>query len=191
MGFIMRVFLNFKMIGLLLFSHLTFADFSIQDAKTHLVNDVYMLDAKFNYALTKGTIEALQNGVSLTLELNIVIERERRYWWNEEIATLKQRYELKYQALSKQYALKHLNTGIQGTFPSLEAALAHISEIKNYPMLDQHLIKYEDEIYWVYLQIRLDIESLPISLRLTAYLSSQWRLSSDWYLCPLQASKDG
>ena len=44
----------------------------------------------------------------------------------------------------------------------------------------------DDETYWVYLQIRLDIESLPVSLRPVAYLSPQWRLNSDWYLCPLQ-----
>jgi hypothetical protein len=204
----MRVFLrknplilpfNFKRGGmmlmglcLLLLSNITFAQFSIEHAEIHLVDDVYMLDADLHYKLSEELIEALQNGVSLTLRLTIKVERERSYWWDESIATLKQGYELKYYALGKQYKLKHLNTGIQETFGSLDAALSRLNKLKDLPLLDKYLIE-NDEIYWVYLQIHLDIESLPVPLRPIAYMSSQWRLSSDWYLCPLQLqkSKDG
>ncbi|MCK5717250.1 MAG: DUF4390 domain-containing protein [Thiomargarita sp.] len=170
---------------LLLVSHVAVANFSIQQATTHLVNNVYLLDAQFNYELTEKAIEALHNGVALTLVLTMVIERER-YLWNEEITTLKQRYEFKYHVLSKQYILKYLNTGIQEHFQNLKSALSHISTLKDYPLLDQYLIKHKEDTYWISLQIHLDIESLPIPLRPIAYLSSKWRLSSDWYLCPLQ-----
>jgi len=177
--------LNWLCLLLLLSNSVSSAGFSITKAKTHLLDDVYLLNATFNYQLSEVTIDALQNGVALTLVLNIVIERERSYLWDKTIATLEQSYELTYSALSKQYVLKYLNTGIQETFPSLNEIFTRISQLNDFPLLDKHLIE-KNETYVVSLQIELDIESLPISLRPIAYLSSQWRLSSLWYLCPLE-----
>lgn len=176
-----------KLIGLclLLLSHLTFATFSINDAKTHLVDEVYVLNAKLSYTLTETVVEALQNGIALPLRLTIVIERDRWYLWDEKIATLKQRYQLKYYAFRKQYVIKYLNTGIQKTFDNLNIALTHLGQLEDFPLLDKHLIK-DNERYWVHLHTYLDIESLPVPLRPIAYLSSQWRLNSNWFLCPLQ-----
>ncbi|OAD18754.1 proline rich signal peptide protein [Candidatus Thiomargarita nelsonii] len=168
---------------LLLFSKITFAHFSIQQAQTRLVDEVYVLNAEFDYNFTGVVIDALQNGVSLSLRLNIRIERERAYWWNETITILKQSYDLKYYALSRQYVLKYSNR--QENFSSLNAVLSRLNKLKNFPLVDKHSIE-NDQTYWVYLQIYLDIESLPVPLRPIAYLSSQWRLSSDWYLCPLK-----
>ena len=171
---------------LLLLSSKTFAQFSIEHAQTHLVDNVYLLNAKLNYGLTDVAIEAMQNGVSLTLVLMIKLEQEREYLWNKEITTLKQRYELQYYALRRQYVLKYLNTGIQETFGSLQDTLTRLGILTDFPLIDQHLVKYHPVNYRVYLQTHLDIESLPVPLRPIAYLSSQWRLSSNWYLCPLQ-----
>ena len=190
MVFIMPVFLKqfnlCLLLVLLLVSHSVFsAGFIITKAKTHLLDDVYLLDATFDYQLTEVNIDALQNGVVLSLILSIVIERERSYLWDEKIASLEQSYELKYSALSKQYILKYKNTGIQETFPSLNDILSRINKVRDFPLLDKHLIE-NNQSYIVSLQIELDIESLPISLRPIAYLSSEWRLSSDWYLCPLE-----
>jgi hypothetical protein len=172
-------------IGLFWLSQVTYAELSIHYAKTRLVDEVYVLDAQISYDLTEVTRDALQNGISLTLVLTMVIERDRWYLWNEEIATLKQRYQVKYYTLSDQYVVEYLNTGIEETFGSLNAALIRLGQLDSFPLLDQHLTQ-PDKRYWVYLQTHLDIESLPVPLRPIAYLSSQWRLSSNWYLCPLE-----
>ncbi|MEN8215657.1 MAG: DUF4390 domain-containing protein [Pseudomonadota bacterium] len=193
----MRVLLRKPLTGLclLLLSNISLAQFSIQHAETRLVDEVYVLDANLHYKFTEVIIEALQNGVSLTLRLTIMVERERGYWWNERIATLKQGYELKYYALSRQYELKELNSDKQETnsdkqetFGQLNDVLSRLNKLKDFPLIDKHLIE-NDETYKVHLQTHLDIESLPVPLRPIAYLSSQWRLSSEWYLCPLQPLK--
>ncbi|RKZ38231.1 MAG: hypothetical protein DRQ49_14880, partial [Gammaproteobacteria bacterium] len=72
---------------LLLDVSVAFANFSISDAKTRLVDEMYLLDAKLNYNLTEVTIDALQNGIALNLRLTVLIERERWYLWDERIAT--------------------------------------------------------------------------------------------------------
>lgn len=172
-------------LGLLGLSNLVYGDFSINYAQTRLVDNLYLLDAKLHYKLPEVPLEALQNGVALTFVLTIIVERERWYMWDEQIAILKQRYQLKYHAFSKQYVLTYLNTGIQVTFSTLEAILIQLGQLEDFPLLDKHLVS-ENEVYWVHLQTYLDIESLPVPLRPIAYLSSQWRLSSNWYLCPLQ-----
>jgi hypothetical protein len=176
------ILIGLSLLGL---SKLAYGDFSISYAQTRLVDNLYLLDAKLHYELPAVPLEALQNGVALTFVLIMVVERERWYMWDERIAVLKQRYQLKYHAFSKQYVLTYLNTGIQKTFSTLEAILIQLGQLEDFPLLDKHLVA-KNEVYWVHLQTYLDIESLPVPLRPIAYLSSQWRLSSNWYLCPLQ-----
>jgi hypothetical protein len=187
----MHVYLknNWKLIlilYLLIYSNVCMANFSINYAKLDLINKIYVLNANISYKLTETAKEALHNGISLVLVLNVNIQRDRAYLWDKTIANLKLRYEIKYLALSRQYVLKYLNTGITETFLNLSAALHRLGNIKNYPLMDKHIIN-TTSIYWVYLKVSLDIESLPIVLRPIAYLSSEWHLNSDWYLCPLKA----
>lgn len=190
----MHVYLNkfnWKLIivlYLLIYSNSSVADFSINYAKTNLINNIYVLNANMKYKLTETAKEALHNGISLILVLNISIQRDRAYLWDKTIAKLKFKYEIKYLVLSRQYILKYLNTGITETFLNLPAVFNRLGKIKDYPLIDKHIINTKAN-YWVYLKVSLDIESLPIALRPIAYLSSEWHLNSDWYLCPLKAQK--
>ena len=49
--------------------------------------------------------------------------RQRRYWLDETVATLEQRYELVYHALSERYLVRNLNSGEQASYATLDAAL--------------------------------------------------------------------
>ncbi len=180
--------LKWLLLILSLISEPSFADFSIHHAKTRLVDHVYLLDAQISYRLTDKVIDALSNGITLPIVLTIKVKRDRWYIWDETIAELEQRYQIKYYSLSEQYAIKHLNTGILQTFPTLDIALAYLGNLIDFPLLDAHLVK-SNGVYWVYLQAYLDIEALPVPLRPVAYLTAQWRLTSDWYQCPLSTTK--
>jgi hypothetical protein len=154
--------------------------FSVRNAKTELVGEVYRLDAELEYAFSKAALTALGNGVTLTLVLDIEVYLPRRYMWDEDVATLEQRYEVQYQALGDQYLLRNLNSGSQFVYPSLSAALASIETIERLPIIDSHLLD-PDEHYMVRVRSRLDIDALPVPLQLKAYVSSDWWLSSGWY----------
>lgn len=131
--------------------------------------------------------DALNNGVSIPLVLSIEVKRERWYIWDEKVASLKQYYQLKYYALSRQYVIYYQNTGFQKAFSTLEATLNYLGELVDFPLLDKTLVNSEEN-YLVYLKIYLDIEALPVPLRPIAYFSAQWRLASEWFTCPLQPS---
>ncbi|WP_161575445.1 DUF4390 domain-containing protein [Beggiatoa leptomitoformis] len=168
----------------LLFSPHVYAEFAIKHADTQLNNDVYQLNAQLSYALTPEVIEALNNGVVITLELAIDVQRVRSFWWDNTVASLRQRYQLRYYPLSQQYVVLYLNTGIQETFLTLTAALNALGNLKEFPLLDKTLVQSSNH-YQVYLQLRLDIEALPAPLRPIAYFSSGWRLDSEWFICDL------
>jgi hypothetical protein len=154
--------------------------FQVREARTLLVDEVYRLDAEIEHTLSEAALEALQNGVPLTIEIEIEVYRLRWLLWDEKVASLSQRYRLQYHALSRQYLVTNLNSRAQQNFRSRHAAVEAIGTIGDFPMLDKRLLQ-SDERYVARLRTRLDIESLPSPLRLLAYLSSDWRMRSDWY----------
>lgn len=159
--------------------------FTVLHADTTLVDGVYLLNAQVDYPLSEAIVGALHSGVMLTLLLEIEVERERTLLWDAELTSLSQRYELRYHALTRQYLVKNLSTGVQQAFPTQEAALAALGEIKDVPLLDEHLL-IPGANYSARLRARLDHSSLPAPLRLTALLSPAWQTSSVWYTWPLQ-----
>jgi len=154
--------------------------FTIENANTALVNQVYNLNASLKYTFSKEALSALDNGVSLFLVLDIEVIRPRRYLWDEDIATLAQRYEIKYLALTNQYLLANTNSGSKHVYHSLDDALSTLEHIENLPIIDAHLLDKEEH-YKVQVRSHLDIDSLPVPLRLKAYFSGNWWLTSGWY----------
>lgn len=159
-------------------------DFFINGIHTEVKEGVYLLDADIDYRFSEEALRALSNGVPLTIQLTIEIERVRNWWLNAEVATLEQRYSLQYHALSHQYLLRNLNSGAFYSFPHYPAAVKALGSLRELPLLDSKLILGEEQ-YKVSMQAKLDIEALPSPLRPVAYITPAWRLKSDWYTWPL------
>jgi hypothetical protein len=158
--------------------------FAVEQASTELVDSVYRLNADLDYRLTRPMLHALHNGVALTLVLQIEVYRAREYWWNETIASLEQRYEIQYQALTEQYLVHNLNSDLQDSYSSLELALHSLGRVRELPVIDAHLVETEEQEESLYrIRIRLDLDSrrLPVPLQLRSYVYDEWRVGSDWY----------
>lgn len=160
------------------------AGFQVTGADTRLVKGVYHLDARIEYDFSEATMEALRNGVPLTIQLQMEVLRRRDWLWDETVASLQQRFRLEYHALARQYLVTNLNSGALHSFPTQGTALEYLGRINGFPFLDKSLL-HDGERYYARLRARLDIEALPAPLRLTAYLSKNWRLTSEWYVWPL------
>ncbi len=161
------------------------ARFSVLHADSTLVDGVYVLNAQVDYQLTDAMQQALQSGVTLTLQVEVEVLRERTLLWDDKLAGLTQRYELRYHALTRQYLMKNFNTAVQQAFPTRAAALSALGEIKDVPLLDEQLLT-PGANYSARLRARLDTSNLPAPLRLAAFLSPEWRTASEWYTWPLQ-----
>jgi hypothetical protein len=154
--------------------------FRILRADTRLPNGVYRLDADIDLPLSEPVLEALRSGVALTLVLEMEVLRPRRYWFDEEVASLTQGYRLRYHALSRQFVVTNLNTGAQNNFGTRADALSYIGRLRNFPLIDDQLLA-ENESYLIRLRARLAVEELPPPLQLQARLSRDWQLTTGWY----------
>ena len=155
--------------------------FVIRHAETSLTNKVYQLSANMDYHLNDDVREAIDSGVPLIMVMDIELYKPRKYVWDKEIAELQQRYKLQYHALAEQYIVTNINSGEQQTYHALFSAIESIRDVHDIPIIDAQLLN-ADTSYNLRLRVRLELSSLPVPLRLTAYLNSKWRkLGSEWY----------
>lgn len=156
----------------------------VREARTRLADGVWYVSARIDYRLSREVLDALQNGVSLTFELQAELNELRRWLPDSEVATLRQSYQLSWQPLSQGYLVRNTNTGDQQSFSTLYAALRAIGRVSDLPLIDASLLDPEGR-YEVQLRALLDQEGLPGPLRLIAFWDDGFSLESEWYLCPL------
>ena len=155
------------------------AGFDILSVATRLDGDVYRLNAHIQYRFSEATREALQNGVPLTIVLEMEVRRRRSWGWDETVYALAQRFRLEYHTLSRQYLVSNLNSGERRIFPNRDSALEFMGRMTDFPFLDKGLLA-KNELYEGAMRARLDLDALPTPLRLFAYISDDWRLASAW-----------
>ena len=154
--------------------------FEVRSAATTLSDGVYFLDARVEFRLSSDAREALDAGVPLTVELELMVIRHRRFWPDVETATLRQAYHLEYHALSERYIVKNLNSGDQSTFATLFSALNFLGRIDELPVIDAALLesgsRYDGRI-----RALLDKDDFPGPLQLLAFWRKGWSLESEWF----------
>ena len=158
--------------------------FKVRSATTELADGVHRLDARIDFDFSPEAIDAMENGVALTVAIQMQVLRLARLW-DRPVAEVYARYRIQAHALSRQYLVKNLSTGETNTYRDFGEMSEHIGRLSQYPLLDDHLLE-DDEAYRVRVRAILDLESLPTPLRLLAYLRSAWDLSSDWITWPLE-----
>ncbi|WP_455375534.1 DUF4390 domain-containing protein [Kaarinaea lacus] len=170
------------MTPILLFSGKAQADeFVIHSAELVLTNKVYQLNARMEFEFSKDVQAAIENGVPMVIETEIEFLEPRSYIWDKELASLSQRYQLQFHALTEQYIVRNLNSGAQYTFFSLTAALQKIGNIDHLPLIDEQLlVGKEKDKYYARVRTHLGFDNLPVPLKLNALISRSWWLGSEW-----------
>lgn len=159
--------------------------FAIRTVFTNVQDGVIYMGADVDYELSEIAREALANGVDLTIELQIEVVRDRRFWVDRDVASLLQRYQLSYQPLSERFVTRNLNSGDQLSFGALPAALEYLGKVRDLPLLDDALLK-PGKRYEIRVRAVLDTRDLAGPLRLINFFWGDWRLESEWYEWPLQ-----
>lgn len=160
-------------------------NFTVLLAETDFKNDFYHLDAIFDLQLSHDLEEALHNGVTLSLVINTEVLETRDYLWDRVISSASQRYEFSYNPLTESYLLHNLNSGMRYQMPTLTILISHMSNLVDFPLIEAAQLRDEAE-YYGQVQARVDVESLPVPLRLMAYISDGLDLSSAWQSWPLR-----
>jgi hypothetical protein len=146
---------------------------------------IYALHANVLFKLPQEAQQAIEEGATLNLTLEIVVKRTRHWWLDETVATLEQRYEVMYHAVSERFLVRNLNSGAQSSFATLDAACDSLSSINSLPILDTALIA-PDAMNEVSVRANLDIRTLPRALSLLLFWIKDWHQTSDWYTWTLR-----
>lgn len=158
--------------------------FGVRTAYAQLVEGVYVLNARLQLPLNERVRTALNDGVPLTVVLELEVSRARHYWVDETVAALRQEYQLQYQAVSDRYVVRNLNSGELSSFPDLDAALEQLSRISGLPVLDEALLRpgYRHEFS---LRVTLNLGDMPDTLRVLMFWTDDYHRVSEWYTWPL------
>jgi hypothetical protein len=131
-------------------------------------------------SLSRAAMQAVREGVPISLELDIAVQRRRAWLPDADVAVLAQRWQIQYHALSERYLVNNLNSGQQTSYSSLGAALAALSRVRGLPVLDEALLekgqRYEASVRFV-----AAVEGgLPDAVRLMMFWVD-WKRATQWY----------
>jgi len=166
--------------------------FRVTEIRTQELGGVYRLDARLEARFSSGALEALENGIPLVVELQVQVYGANPWLWDVIVSEQTQRRQIQYHALSRRYLVRNLDSGDQYSFHRREDALLEVGSLVGLPLLESGLLE-AGKSYFVRLRGSLDIESLPTPVRLLAYVSPAWDMSSEWHALPLPppAREDG
>jgi hypothetical protein len=159
--------------------------FEVRSADLDLKDGVYHLNARVDLPVSEAVRRGLAEGVPLTLELDLDVERVRQLLPNSRVAELTQRYHLQYNAVSARYILRNDNSGQQESLGTIDAALEQLSEVRGLPVLDKALLS-ADRRYEASVRAKVDYGSVPFTLRVLMFWVNEWHRESDWYTWTLQ-----
>ena len=159
--------------------------FEVRSADLELKDGVYHLNARMDLPISEAVRRGLVEGVPLTLEVDLDIERVRQLLPNSRVAELTQRYRLQYNAVTARYILRNENSGQQESLGTVDEAIAHLSEVHSLPALDRALIA-ADRRYEGRVRGKIDFGTVPFTLRLLMFWVSDWHRESDWYAWTFQ-----
>ena len=161
--------------------HLTSkGDFQIVSASSYELKEGIAINANLTMNFPDAVVEALENGIPLTIAVEAQVLRERPWWRNIMIKDSRKLFELRYHPLTNVHEVKNIATDERYSFNSRQDAMAVLGTIRGAHLIEnKELIKNNQ--YIAQMRIMLDISHLPPELRQVASLSSSWRLESAWY----------
>jgi hypothetical protein len=148
---------------------------NIRTAELVPIDDNYALNADVDIKFSNEIEQAIIKGFELNFIIEFQLVSPRKYWFDDEIATVRHEVTLSYHALSRQYLL--VQDGQQKTFVTLDEATDELSDISNFKVLKKSDVE-KGGIYKAILLMRLDYKKLPKALQVDALGLDEWKISS-------------
>lgn len=153
---------------------------AVQSAFVSRIDGVYQLNAHVVYPLNDEIRSALRDGVTLSFDLDAVVTRERRYWFNAEISAVTLRRELNWQALTERYVVREANGRDSESFTALDDALKYLGHVEAWPIMVDSQIKDAGE-FRVSVRAGMRRGRLTDALRVILFWTNDWHRESEWY----------
>ncbi|MEY4685596.1 MAG: hypothetical protein RLZ25_2055 [Pseudomonadota bacterium] len=152
----------------------------IQRAQLDIKENRQVVTADIEYRFPPVALRALDEGIPLTFRVRLRIDRIRSWGWPDNLIQDERTIQLRYQPLAKSFQVSDLGSGAALHYTSLASVLDTLSHLRGWsipslPPAD------ENERREASLSFEFDVESLPLPLRLVAYLSPDWTMETPPY----------
>jgi hypothetical protein len=151
----------------------------VRSAYVNVDKGVFLLHSRVEYPVNPAIRNALQDGITLTFDLEARIDRDRRFWFDATIVDLTLRRELTYHAVSDRYVVRETRSGDQQSFATLDEALDYLGKVDAWPVLVEPQLTGGN--YSISVRAGVRRGHLPASLRVMLFWTDDWARVSEWY----------
>lgn len=151
----------------------------VRTAYVNFDHGVIQLYARVQYPLNPAIKEALQDGVTLTFDVEVKVDRVRHFWFDANVVDLTRRRQLAYRVVTDRFVVRDVRTGDQKSFATLKEALAYLGKVDGWPILVEPQLDGGRYIISVRAGVRRG--ELPASLRALLFWTDDWQRVSKWY----------
>lgn len=151
----------------------------VSSAYVNFDNGVIQLYARVQYPLNPAIKKALQDGVTLTFDLEAKVDRVRHLWFDSNIVDLTLQRELAYHVVTDQFVVRDVRSGDEKSFDTLKEALAYLGKVDNWPILVEPQL--DGGRYMISVRAGVRRGKLPASLRALLFWTDDWQRVSKWY----------
>jgi len=155
-------------------------DFEVRSAFIVVERGVLQLNVHVQYPINERIRSALQDGVTLSFDVDLNITRHRRLWWNAGVLETTLRRELTYHAVTDRYVMRNDEGVEEGSFPTLEEAIDRLGRIEDLPVLIESQLHGEGP-WQVAVRAGVRRGRLSDTMRALMFWSDDWHRNSDWY----------
>lgn len=151
----------------------------VSSAYVNFDNGVIQLYARVQYPLNPAIRKALQDGVTLTFDLEAKVDRVRHLWFDSNVVDLTLQRELAYHVVTDQFVVRDVRSGDEKSFDTLKEALAYLGKVDSWPILVEPQL--DGGRYMISVRAGVRRGKLPSSLRALLFWTDDWQRVSKWY----------
>lgn len=151
----------------------------VSSAYVNFDHGVIQLYARVQYPLNPAIREALQDGVTLTFDVEARVDRVRHLWFDANVVDVTLRRELAYHVVTDRFVVRDVRSGDQKSFETLKEALDYLGKVEAWPILVEPQLDGGRYIISVRAGVRRG--KLPASLRALLFWTDDWQRVSKWY----------
>jgi hypothetical protein len=178
MHYCKKIKVIFCVVALVLFSSSVLAEGSslrLRSANLTVYEDDYLLNADAEINFGSEIEKAILKGFVFNFLIEFQLLTPKKYWFDDEVATVVQHVSLSYHALTRQYIV--MRNDQQRAYATLDEALEDLSIIQDMKVFQEADVE-KGERYQAVLLMRLDQKKLPKALQIEGMTSSEWKISS-------------
>ena len=154
--------------------------FEIRNAYVETIEGAWQLDVRLDLGLSEAARQAFDEGVPLTLLLEVEATTARRFLPDDTVVSLSREWQLAYDAIADRFLVTDPASGEQVSHATRTEALEALAHISKLQFADTKQLP-TDGRFEMRVRASVEIGDLPAAIKMLLFWKS-WSRSTDWYV---------